>query len=72
MITFGIKLRVGIWFGQTFDVPWLTCVKHIVEEVIEKVSDKNVTVSVGVNKNVSLSDHEAVTSHLYLWKSLLT
>ena len=60
-----------VW-TNLFDVPWLTCVKHIVEEVIEEVSDKNVTVSVGVNKNVSLSDHEAVTSHLYLWKSLLT
>ena len=60
-----------IW-TNLFEVPWLTCLKHIVEEVVEEAQDANVTVSKEVNKKVSLSDHEAVTSHLLLWKSLLT
>lgn len=46
-----------IW-TNFFDVPWLTCVKNIFHP------DKNET------RTINLSDHEAVTSHLYLFKPL--
>ena len=46
-----------IW-TNLFDVPWLTCLKHLA--------------TAGLNKTetINLSDHEAVTSNLYLWKAL--
>ena len=46
-----------IW-TNFFSVPWLTCVKNILHP------DKNET------RTINLSDHEAVTSHLYLFKPL--
>ena len=45
-----------IW-TNLFDVPWLTCLKHL-------ALPHNKT------ETINLSDHEAVTSHLYLWKAL--
>ena len=45
-----------IW-TNLFDVPWLTCLKHL-------ALPHNKT------ETINLSDHEAVTSNLYLWKAL--
>lgn len=51
-----------IW-TNLFEVPWLTCLKEIVHPSGYQQSHKH-------QEKVSFSDHEAVRSNLYLWKSL--
>ena len=51
-----------IW-TNLFEVPWLTCFKNILSPGSSNSTE---------TKKVSLSDHEAVSSHLLLWKSIFS
>ena len=51
-----------IW-TNIFDVPWLRCIKNVLDPESGNVTKE---------EKVNLSDHEAVTSHLLLWKSIFT